>query len=110
MAIFIIADLEAARREILPVKKEEIPEIWSVLRKGWHYPLAIIILISALFIFNLRPEEAVLWGIVALIPSSMLFGYGELKFKWQDLFTSTTKTGLMVVEIIVITAAVGFIV
>ena len=99
MAIFIIADLEAARREILPVKKEEIPEIWSVLRKGWHYPLAIIILISAL-----------LWGIVALIPSSMLFGYGELKFKWQDLFTSTTKTGLMVVEIIVITAAVGFIV
>ncbi|MGK0297177.1 MAG: TRAP transporter 4TM/12TM fusion protein [Gammaproteobacteria bacterium] len=110
MAIFIIADLEAARREILPVKEEDIPEIWSVLRKGWHYPIALIILISALFIFNLRPEEAVLWGIVSLIPSSMLFGYGELKFKWQDLFTSTTKTGLMVVEIIVITAAVGFIV
>ena len=110
MAIFIIADLEAARREILPVKEEDIPEIWSVMRKGWHYPFALIILISALFIFNLRPEEAVLWGIVALIPSSMLFGYGEIKFKWQDLFTSTTKTGLMVVEIIVITAAVGFIV
>jgi len=109
-ALLIIADLEAARRGIVRVKEEDIPKPITVLKKGWHYPFSIFVLIFALFKFNLRAEEAVIWAIVTLVPTSMLIGYGHIRIKWRDITESIVRTGIIVIEIIIITAAVGFII
>jgi len=110
VALIIIADLEAARSGIVRVKEEDIPKPIAILKKGWHYPFSIFVLIFALFKFNLRAEEAVIWALVTLISTSMLIGYGDIRIKWHDITESVVRTGIIVIEIIIITAAVGFII
>src|SRR4030095_5395186 len=49
-ALFIQVDLEAARSRIRPMEPEQIPNLKTVLKNGWHFPIPFVVLISALFL------------------------------------------------------------
>ena len=110
LAIFIVSDLDAGKLGIARIKDEDIPRVLTVLKKGWHYPFSLVVLIVALLKYNVSPEEAVIWGLSFLIPSSMLFGYGAITLKLRDLYVGAIEAGLMVIGIIIITGAVGFLI
>jgi TRAP transporter 4TM/12TM fusion protein len=108
-ALFIQADLEAARLGITRVPKEEIPPARVVL-PGLHFVVPFVVLIVGLFSFNVQPEEAVMWSAATLIVLSLVFGYrGERPGLFQ-MIDAIRTTGFAVIEIILITAGAGFVI
>lgn len=109
VALFIQADLEAARLGISAVPQLERPPAVRVLF-GTHFVLAFAVLIDALFVLNWQPERAALLAALCLIATSILFGYDSKRPAIRNLFGSLAKTGYGVVEIILISAAAGVVI
>ncbi len=110
VALFISADLEAARRDIRPLAPHEIPALRPILRAGWHFPLPFIVLIAGLFWFNLRPETAALYGAATLVATGFAIGFRGRRMTVSALARAITETGVIVLEIMMIGAAAAFII
>ncbi|MGH8742445.1 MAG: TRAP transporter large permease subunit, partial [Burkholderiales bacterium] len=108
-ALFIQADLEAAKRGITRVPAAEIPRARDVL-PGLHFVVPFVVLIVGLFSFNIQPETAVLGSAVSLIVLSLAFGYRGERPKIRALLDAFRATGIGVIEIILITAGAGFVI
>ena len=108
--LFVQADLEAAREGISRVEAKLIPNLWTVLRQGWTFLIPFAILIYGLFWLNLEPEEAALDACLALIFLGLIFGYKGQRMTLKDIFWSIAETGAMVIDLIMIGAAVGMII
>jgi TRAP transporter 4TM/12TM fusion protein len=104
-ALFIQADLEAARYGFGKVDEDKIPRAWSVLKKGWLFlaPFAV------LFWQNLEPEYCAMAASLAIIILGFAYGYGGQRMKVRDLWDSVVRTASGLCEILVISAAAGFI-
>ncbi len=109
VALFIQADLDAARMGIRPVPKSEIPAGRTVVR-GLHFVLAFAMLIWLLFWKGYQPERAALWSAVVLIATSLAIGYRGSRPALRTIFGSLSKCGHSVVEIILISAASGLVI
>ncbi|NQV57218.1 MAG: TRAP transporter fused permease subunit, partial [Rhodospirillales bacterium] len=110
VGLFVQADLEAAREGISRVDEELIPKFWTVLRQGWIFIIPFAILIVGLFWLNFEPEEAALNGCAALIVLGLTFGYKGRRMSLKDIFWSIAETGVLVIDLIMIGAAVGMII
>jgi TRAP transporter 4TM/12TM fusion protein len=108
-ALFIAADLEAARAGIKRVEEADIPKAREVL-PGLHFFVPFIVLIVALFNFNVQPEEAVLWASVVLVVLALAFGYRGRRPGIRQMLDAFRSTGIGVIEIILITAGAGFVI
>jgi TRAP transporter 4TM/12TM fusion protein len=108
--LFIVADLEAARGGILRVEENAIPRAREVMRAGWFFPLPFAVLIYALFSLNRRPEEAALFASLTLAGCSMLFGYKGRRPSLADLLEAVRRTGLAVLDIIMICCGAGVVI
>ncbi|WP_346892277.1 TRAP transporter fused permease subunit [uncultured Roseibium sp.] len=109
VALFIQADLDAARMGIRPVPKSEIPAGRTVVR-GLHFILAFVVLIWLLFWQGFQPERAALWSAVVLIVTSLAIGYRGSRPALRTIFGSLSRCGHSVVEIILISAASGLVI
>jgi TRAP transporter 4TM/12TM fusion protein len=109
VALFIQADLEAARLGISSIPKSELPSTRGVII-GLHFVLAFAVLIYALFVMRWQPERAALLGAVALVFSSLVIGYQGQRPSLFALFRTFATTGHAVVEIILISAASGLVI
>ena len=110
VALFVLADLEAARTDIKPVDAAEIPKLKVVLKSGWYFPLPFVVLITALFVYNYSPEMSALMSVLAILATSMLFGYKGKRLTFMDLLDSVRQTGHAVLDIIMIAAAAGIVI
>jgi len=110
VALFIQADLEAARENIAPVPKELIPPVWPVLKNGWVFAAPFFVLIYGMFWLNLLPEEAALYSSGLLLLVGMAFGYRGKRMGLRDVFDSVARTGVLVLDLVMIGAAVGVII
>ena len=109
VALFLLADLEAAKLRITGIDAEHIPNILMVIRNGWMFTIPFAVLIYALFGLNLQPETAALYGSFAVMAVGLVFGYGSTRMKFRDIVTSLIVTGTSVLDVIMIVAAAGFI-
>jgi TRAP transporter 4TM/12TM fusion protein len=109
VALFIQADLEAAKLGIAPLPKEAMPPRARVL-PGLHFVLSFAVLIYALFALRWQPEMAALLSAVVLVATAVLIGYGGIRPRPLALLGSLAKTGHAVVEIMLISAASGMVI
>jgi TRAP transporter 4TM/12TM fusion protein len=110
IALFIQADLEAAKEGIPPVDPKNIPPVRPVLRGGWYFPLAFVVLLFGLFFLNYQPEKAVLWAIVALIVPAVVFGFEGKRFRPGQFVAALRGTGHGALDLILITGAAGVVI
>ncbi len=108
--LFVQADLEAAREGISRVDEKLIPRMWPVLKSGWIFIIPFVVLILALFSWNFEPEEAALDAAGLLIILGMAFGYKGRRMTLKDIFWSIVETGILVLDLVMIGAAVGMII
>jgi len=108
-ALFIQADLEAARYGFGKVDEDKIPRAWSVLKKGWLFLAPFAVLIYTMFWQNLEPEYCAMAASLAIIILGFAYGYGGQRMKVRDLWDSVVRTASGLCEILVISAAAGFI-
>lgn len=109
VALFIQADLEAARMGISAIPKQDMPPRKGVI-VGLHFVFAFAVLIYALFVMRWQPERAAFLGVVSLVISSLVFGYQGVRPTVGALFGTIASTGHAVVEIILISAASGLVI
>jgi TRAP transporter 4TM/12TM fusion protein len=108
--LFVQADLEAARDGIKRVDEELIPRAAKVLREGWIFIIPFVVLIASLFWLNHEPEESALYASVAFLVFGLAHGYQGKRMTLRDLFWSIAETGILAIDLIMIGAAVGFII
>ncbi|HIO39116.1 MAG TPA: TRAP transporter fused permease subunit [Rhodospirillales bacterium] len=109
-ALFIQADLYAARRNIERVEEKLIPNRWPVIRAGWFYLIPFAIIIYALFELNLQPDTSALLGAIAVIVVGLFIGYKGVRMAFQDVLTTFSSTGIAVVQIVMIGAMAGIVI
>ncbi len=110
IAVFIQADVEAARRNIPPIPRDQMRPMGQVMREGWFFILPFALLVVALFWLNKRPETAALWAAGSVIVVSLVFGYKGRRIGWRDIVQAISTTGLIAVDIIVIGAMAGLLI
>ena len=108
-SLFIQADLEAGRQGIRRVEEQLIPNLRKVLAAGWLVPVPFVVLVYSLFGLHLRPDNAAFYSSVSLILLASAFGYKGRRISSRDILAALRATGLVVVEIIMITSAAGVI-
>ena len=108
-ALFIQADLEAARLGISRAPTDQIPSVRVVIG-GLHFILAFVLLIYALFWMNWQPERAAFLACAAVVVTALLFGYDGVRASIGRLLYSIVEAGEQVVEITVISAAAGMVI
>ncbi len=109
-ALFIQADLLAARADLTAIDMQDVPPIGQVLKQGWHFLLPFAVLIYGLFWLNWSPELAALAASALLVVTGSILGYGNKKLKLGDIFEALKSTGLVSLDLLMITAAAGFII
>jgi TRAP transporter 4TM/12TM fusion protein len=109
IALFIQADLEAAKGNIVRVPAKDIPKMLKVLAKGWLFMLPFAILVYALFWQNREPENAAIFASLAVMLIGFAFGYGADRLSLKKLWQCVVRTGVSSADIIMISAAAGFI-
>jgi TRAP transporter 4TM/12TM fusion protein len=110
LSLFLFADLEAARRGILPVPEHLIPRALFVLRRGWFVLAPFLVLLGGLFALNLRPETAALLAVLALFLLSLLRTYSGRSIQAAELWRALSRAGRAGVEIVLICAVAGMII
>ncbi len=110
VALFIQADLFAAREGIARVDEDTIPPRWPVFRAGWPYVVPFAVVIWCLFYLNLRPETSALWAAGSLVPVGLFIGYQGERMRWWVIFTVLAKTGALCVQVLMISCMAGVII
>jgi TRAP transporter 4TM/12TM fusion protein len=111
VAVFIYADLEAGRKNILPVPEELIPPLSRTMREGWFFLVPFAVLIYALFFMNRPPETAALWSGATVVVINWVFGYKGGRIKPMQLVAAVRDTGARGgSEIVIIGAMAGLII
>ena len=109
-ALFVQTDLLAGRNGIARVEESRIPAIGGVLLRGWHFILPFVVLIGALFSLNWSPQLSALAGGAVLVIFGPLLGYAGKRLKPLGVIKALRDTGVASLEILMITAAAGFII
>ena len=109
-ALFMLVDLEAARLNVRAVDEKDIEPIWPVLKSGWHFFLPFVVLIVALFQFNVAPEMSALYGCLTLLAGWIIRGNGVRRFQVADIIPVLKDTGKASVQLLMICAGAGVII
>jgi len=108
--LFIQADLEAAREGIRRIDEALIPRLVPVLKSGWIFIVPFAVLIVGLFWLNREPELAALDASLAFVVVGITFGYKGRRLTPRDIFWAVAETGVLVIDLVMIGAAVGMII
>ncbi len=109
-ALFIQADLEAARRGITRVPEDLVPNLLKVLKGGWVFFLPFAVLVYALFWLNWEVQTAAIIACIVTIAIGMVFGYEGKRMTLRDIFDSLNITGTSATDILMIVAGASFII
>lgn len=110
LAVFVQADLEAAKKGIAPLPKDRIPPLLRVLKEGWFFVIPYAVLIYTLFTLNMPPQESAFWAAICVGVVSLVFGYKGHRLNFRQLWDSIANCGRQSAEIIVIGAMAGIII
>ena len=109
VALFIQADLEAARDGIARIDPDEIPPP-RMLLPGWIFVVPFAVLIVALFSYFVAPQTAAMLACGALLAVSLAFGYRGHRPGLRPLLAMFRATGIAVLDLILICAAAGMVI
>lgn len=68
IALFVTADLEAARLGLKGTPRDELPGMMDTLREGWHFLVPVAVLIYLLGIEQISPSRAGAWAALSFVP------------------------------------------
>ena len=110
LAVFVQADLQAAKDGIAPLPEDRIPAFSRVMKEGWFFLLPYVVLIYTLFSLNLPPQESAFWAAISVAIVSLVFGYHGHRINLKQLWDSVAGAGRSSADIVVIGAMAGIII
>ena len=64
--IMLMVDLEAVKSGLKGLPPEDVPDFKKVFKKGWHFFIPLIIVITLLF-NGFSPDYGAFWGIISIL-------------------------------------------
>jgi len=110
LAVFVQADLEAAKKGIAALPKDRIPPFLRVMKEGWFFVIPYAVLIYTLFSLNMPAQESAFWAAIGVAVVSLVFSYKGHRINPSQLWDSLASCGRTSAEIIVIGAMAGIII
>jgi len=110
IALFVQVDLEAARRNILPLEADQIPRLRKVFKEGWYFPIPFAVLVYALFWLGYEPEMAGLLAAATALALAVIFPFRGHRLTPRDLYEMLRETGLSVLDLFMLGAASGIMI
>jgi len=77
VALFIMADLEAARLGITRVEEHRIPRLAKVLSDGWPFTVPFVVLVYTLFALNWQVQLSAIAAALSILVFGTCIGFGE---------------------------------
>jgi len=109
IALFIQADLEAAKLGAGSVPKEDMPQARGVML-GLYFFIPFVVLIIALFKYNQSPQLAAFLAAVVLIATSLVIGYRGQRLTLRGIFAAIYGAGFAALDIILVCVAAGIVI
>ncbi|MEK9725860.1 MAG: TRAP transporter fused permease subunit, partial [Rhodospirillaceae bacterium] len=109
VALFIQADLEAARLGAQGLTRADMPSARQVL-SGLNFAVPYAVLIVALFKYNQPPQLAALLGVVALVVLALEFGYRGRRPTARQLLGVFADAGMASLDIVLVCVAAGIVI
>jgi TRAP transporter 4TM/12TM fusion protein len=69
--VLLMVDLEAVRTGIKGLPAEDVPSVWDALRRGGHFFIPLVVVVTLLF-NGYSPDLGAFWGIVSTMALSWL--------------------------------------
>ena len=108
VAVFILTDLDSAKRGLVGLPRSEIPPLLGTLARGGHLLLPLVVLVVALIGFDLSPYRAAMYALLSNIAISFVRRASWLN--WRKILDAMVRTAGSVLEIATTTASAGIIV
>ncbi len=109
VALFVQADLEAARLGAGRISRDAMPQAQSVLR-GLYFVIPFTVLVVALFKYNQSPQLSALMSAVVLIMLALVFGYGGVRLNLRGIVSAIYGAGFAALDIILVCVAAGIVI
>lgn len=109
ISVFTQVDLIAGRDGI---RQSDLTVLnpWQVMREGWHFLAPLVLMLVALFFWNMDPEDAALLSAVVVLIVGFTKGYKGQRLTWSRLIGVFEETGTSMVSLILVVAAAGFVI
>ncbi len=109
VALFVQADLDAAKMRIPRIDPRDLPPARQTMR-GLYFVVPFAILIVALFVYNQTPQMAALMAAAAMLPLAVIFGYRGERPRWRDYLSVLPGAGFAALDIILVCVAAGIVI
>jgi TRAP-type uncharacterized transport system fused permease subunit len=81
----------------------------TVLAKGWMFLAPFVVIVYTMFVRNWEPEYAAMAAAAVIIALGFAVGYDGHRMRLRDIWAAVVETSGGLCEILVISAAAGFI-
>ncbi len=109
LSVFTQVDLIAGRDNIQPADTDTMT-VREVLKEGWHFIIPFAVLLAALFLWRMDPEDSALLAAVAIVIVGFVRGYRGYRLTPRMLGRTFVETGTGMVDLILVVAAAGFVI
>ncbi|MCB9945774.1 MAG: TRAP transporter fused permease subunit [Geminicoccaceae bacterium] len=109
LSVFIQVDLIAGRDDIRTTDLEGLT-VREVLADGWHFVVPFVVLLGALFIWRMDPEDSALLASLVIVAVGMVRDYRGQRLTFSGLGRVFVDTGTGMVDLILVVAAAGFVI
>ncbi len=109
-ALFVQADLEAARLNIERAANNSSAPPSGELLRGAYFALPLIAIVVALTSFNQTPQFAALVGASTMIVCGFVFAYRGERLTLRKLRNTIVETGYTIVELLLIGTLAGLVI
>ena len=106
--LFIQVDLEAAKAGMKGLRSADLPSLAPVLRRGWGFIVPLLVLIYTLFFLHFDAAKSAMVATAAVLVISLV--QTETRMGIKGLLRMLESTGKTLLDIAMITAAVGFVI
>ncbi|MCL2336599.1 MAG: TRAP transporter fused permease subunit [Firmicutes bacterium] len=108
LALIFAIDFEAQKLGLGGIAKDQLPNVLSVIKRGWHLFTPLFLLIYLLVVKHYSPSRAALFGIAAVIICSLLAP--STRENWRGLLKALHVGARSSLEVSITCAAVGIVV
>lgn len=108
MAVFMFIDLEAVRKNLKGLPKNEIPKVKEVMISKGHLIMPLVMLLIALTVFGFSPIRAAITGILTCIVVSWF--RKETRMGPKEIFGAMSKGAFNTVSVICACATAGLVI
>ena len=105
--IYFMVHLEAEKHGIKRVSRDELPDFFTVLKRGWHLLLSLVVLVIYLVI-GFTPMHAAFWAIVTL--TILTFVNPNTRMSSVDMFAALESGVRSTVPVTIACACAGIII